>query len=232
MTEERVSESGGTMTLLTGEVEAATVDLSVLEPLREVGLPVDVRAAGATTPLEPGAVVAWHYGEWVDMMRVVRDDDRGLVAWLPSGSERRVMTAYDGRGLRDRPLEERFRTERMPAVRTWSGPGILRIAPTGRPWSVWYFSDDDGSFGGSGYSRNLAVVSLAGMAFLSGGHTPGRGEYGQQVSRAVGYVLAASDDSGFICQPEYTSHGPMYDSRRRFTSRSRLSASLVAIRTR
>ena len=148
MTEERVSESGGTMTLLTGEVEAATVDLSVLEPLREVGLPVDVRAAGATTPLEPGAVVAWHYGEWVDMMRVVRDDDRGLVAWLPSGSERRVMTAYDGRGLRDRPLEERFRTERMPAVRTWSGPGILRIAPTGRPWSVWYFSEDDGSFGG------------------------------------------------------------------------------------
>jgi squalene cyclase len=71
--------------------------------------------------------------------------------------------------------------------------------------------NDDGSFGSSGYSRNVAVVSLAGMAFLSGGHTPGRGEYGAQVSRAVAYVLAASDDSGFICQPEYTSHGPMYD---------------------
>ena len=35
--------------------------------------------------------------------------------------------------------------------------------------------NDDGSFGGGGYSRNVAVVSLAGMAFMSGGHTPGRG---------------------------------------------------------
>jgi squalene cyclase len=71
--------------------------------------------------------------------------------------------------------------------------------------------NDDGSFGGSGYSRNVAVVSLAGMAFLSGGHTPGRGEYGQQLNRCVNYLLAAEDDSGFICEPTYTSHGPMYD---------------------
>ena len=70
---------------------------------------------------------------------------------------------------------------------------------------------DDGAFGGSGYSRNVAVVSLAGMAFLSGGHTPGRGEYGQHVNRAISYVLQAADDSGFICETEYTSHGPMYD---------------------
>src|SRR5688572_2959171 len=42
--------------------------------------------------------------------------------------------------------------------------------------------NDDGSFGGSGYSRNIAVVSLAGMAFLSAGNTPGRGEYGEQVN--------------------------------------------------
>jgi prenyltransferase beta subunit len=71
--------------------------------------------------------------------------------------------------------------------------------------------EDDGSFSGSGYSRNIAVVSLAGMAFLSGGHTPGRGEYGQQVNRCVNYVLRAADESGFICVPAATSHGPMYD---------------------
>jgi hypothetical protein len=70
---------------------------------------------------------------------------------------------------------------------------------------------DDGSFGGNGYGRNVAVVSLAGMAFLSGGHTPGRGEYGRQVSRCLNYLLAAEDDSGFICEAAYTSHGPMYD---------------------
>ena len=71
--------------------------------------------------------------------------------------------------------------------------------------------NDDGSFGGSGYSRNVAVVSLAGMAFLSGGHTPGRGDYGLAVNRCVSYILQATDESGFVCEPLYTSHGPMYD---------------------
>jgi hypothetical protein len=74
---------------------------------------------------------------------------------------------------------------------------------------------DDGAFGDSrstlGYHRNVAVVSLAGMAFLSSGSTPGRGPYGQHVGRAASYVLAATDESGFICDPAHTSHGPMYD---------------------
>jgi predicted RNA-binding protein associated with RNAse of E/G family len=33
-------------------------------------------------------------------------------------------------------------------VTSWSGPGLLRIAPSGVPWSVWYFRADDGSFEG------------------------------------------------------------------------------------
>jgi predicted RNA-binding protein associated with RNAse of E/G family len=33
-------------------------------------------------------------------------------------------------------------------VSAWLGPGLLRIAPTGLPWSVWYFRDEDGSFDG------------------------------------------------------------------------------------
>jgi hypothetical protein len=71
--------------------------------------------------------------------------------------------------------------------------------------------NDEGSFGDSGYSRNAAVVSLAGIAFMAGGNTPGRGQYGGQVNRCVSYVLQAEDESGFICDPLYTSHGPMYD---------------------
>jgi hypothetical protein len=70
---------------------------------------------------------------------------------------------------------------------------------------------EDGAFGGTGYSRNVAVVSLAGMAFLAGGHTPGRGEYGEHINRCIRYVQAASDESGFICNPAFASHGPMYD---------------------
>jgi prenyltransferase beta subunit len=71
--------------------------------------------------------------------------------------------------------------------------------------------NDDGSFAGTGYSRNVAVVSLAGMAFLASGDSPGRGQYGEQVTRCMRYVLDAEDESGFICQTAYTSHGPMYD---------------------
>jgi len=35
--------------------------------------------------------------------------------------------------------------------------------------------DDDGSFRSGGYSRNVAICALAGMAFMAGGSTPGRG---------------------------------------------------------
>src|SRR5688572_16740959 len=66
-----------------------------------------------------------------------------------------------------------------PATQTAIDRGLAWLA--GR-------QNDDGSFGGEGYSRNVAVVSLAGMAFLSGGHTPGRGEYGQHVARCTSYV--------------------------------------------
>jgi hypothetical protein len=69
----------------------------------------------------------------------------------------------------------------------------------------------DGAFGvGRGYGRNVGVVSLAGMAWLSSGSTPGRGPYGEQIQRATDYVLAASRSSGFITVAEGQSHGPMY----------------------
>lgn len=69
---------------------------------------------------------------------------------------------------------------------------------------------DDGSFGSGGYSRNVAVCGLAGMAFMSGGSTPGRGPFGTQVARCVDFILDNSQDSGFIDVPGSSSHGPMY----------------------
>lgn len=70
--------------------------------------------------------------------------------------------------------------------------------------------NDDGSFGNSGYSRNVAVCSLAGMAFMSGGSTPGRGLYGEQVNRCVKFILSNAQDDGFITADGAASHGPMY----------------------
>jgi hypothetical protein len=152
MTEESadtaVTDSGGTMRRLTEPPRAVTPDLSLLEPERRSAYDVAVRASGEPPFMEPGSVVSWHYGLSADVLRVVRDDERGLVAWLPSGSEQLASQPVDGRHLRDRPLAERFTAPREFRRRHWQGPGVLRIAPTGKPWSIWYFREDDGSFAG------------------------------------------------------------------------------------
>ncbi len=69
----------------------------------------------------------------------------------------------------------------------------------------------DGSFGsGVRYRRNVAVASLCGMAFLSAGHIPKRGPYGQTVERTLSLVLQACQPNGFIIVHGSESHGPMY----------------------
>ena len=68
----------------------------------------------------------------------------------------------------------------------------------------------DGAFGSGGYSRNVAVCSLAAMALMSSGSTPDRGPYGLQVSRTLDFVLDHARDNGFITVEGATSHGPMY----------------------
>jgi hypothetical protein len=158
--DEAVTDSGGTMARLTGPPREVTPELDLLEPLRRSAYDDPVRPAGGPPFLDPGAVLTWHYGHSAEALRVVRDDERGLVAWLPTGSERLVATPRDGRGIRDRPLAERYALalageyDLSPA--TWRGPGVLRVAPTGVPWSLWYFRDDDGSF--EGHYVNLELV--------------------------------------------------------------------------
>jgi squalene cyclase len=48
------------------------------------------------------------------------------------------------------------------------------------------------------------------MAFLSSGSNPGRGPYGGQLNRAIDYLLAHTEQSGYIFAPAAPSHGPMY----------------------
>jgi hypothetical protein len=68
----------------------------------------------------------------------------------------------------------------------------------------------DGSFGSEGYRRNVAVVSLAGLAFLANGSATGRGPYGRNVGQCLSFVVEHADESGFINAPDGSSHGPMY----------------------
>jgi hypothetical protein len=72
----------------------------------------------------------------------------------------------------------------------------------------------DGSFGTGGYAGNVAVTSLAGLAFMAGGHQPNRGQYGREVTRALRFVLSQSRTegrfNGFLHNPQASPHGPMY----------------------
>jgi hypothetical protein len=70
----------------------------------------------------------------------------------------------------------------------------------------------DGSFGTNQYHGNVAVTSLAGLAFMAGGYQPGRGQYGEHVTRAVRYILRSEDPNtaGFINTARGAFHGPMY----------------------
>lgn len=52
--------------------------------------------------------------------------------------------------------------------------------------------------------RDLGLVSLGALAFLSAGHFPGRSRYGDNVSRALDFVLSFAHPSGLlnIAQPQ------------------------------
>jgi hypothetical protein len=159
--DDAVTDSGGTMRRLTEPPRDTTPDLAALESLRRSAYDAPVRCAGDPPYFAPGEVITWHYGHSADVLRVVRDDERGLVAWLPAGSERIAAAPRDGRPIRDRSLEERaslaVARDYLMVVVPWLGPGLLRIAPTGVPWSIWYFRhEDDGSF--EGHYVNLELV--------------------------------------------------------------------------
>jgi hypothetical protein len=68
----------------------------------------------------------------------------------------------------------------------------------------------DGSFGGGTYRGNIAVTSLAALAFMASGSSPGRGPYGTPIDKALVYVMENTSQSGFIAVSASSTHGPMY----------------------
>ncbi len=60
----------------------------------------------------------------------------------------------------------------------------------------------------SSMGKSSAVTSLAVMAFLAKGYTPGTGPYGQHINRGIDFVLRCQRPNGLIVGSR--SHGPMY----------------------
>ncbi|MCS6850717.1 MAG: terpene cyclase/mutase family protein [Gemmataceae bacterium] len=70
----------------------------------------------------------------------------------------------------------------------------------------------DGSFGERQYHGNVAITSLAALAFMAGGSQPGRGPRGRLVLDALRFVLRQEERNrrGFLHNPQGSTHGPMY----------------------
>ena len=88
-------------------------------------------------------------------------------------------------------------------------PAAQKAIDQGLQWLAGR-QNDDGSFGLGAQRGNAAICGLCGMAFMSGGSTPGRGPHGHAVEKAVDYLLANAQPSGYIVEPTPTTHGPMY----------------------
>jgi hypothetical protein len=102
----------------------------------------------------PGDVILWCYRREALPVRVVRDDDV-LAVWVAPGTQFLTALPADGRGLRDRPLEERFTCARVMALAEWFGAGVLRIASPGDFHSSWLFRKHDDHEAFWGWYGNL-----------------------------------------------------------------------------
>ena len=66
----------------------------------------------------------------------------------------------------------------------------------------------DGSFGGMGLGKHAGITALGALAFMEAGNLPNRGQYGENVARALRFVLNSCQESGLIVSDD--SQSPMY----------------------
>lgn len=68
--------------------------------------------------------------------------------------------------------------------------------------------NSDGSFGRGRYGKHVGITALCGLAYMADGNLPNRGAYGEEVAKALEFVVDHSTETGLLTAEE--SHGPMY----------------------
>jgi hypothetical protein len=68
----------------------------------------------------------------------------------------------------------------------------------------------DGSWRAGGRTKSTAITGLSVMAFLSAGHVPGEGPYGETVEKGVRWVLKQQQENGIFLAPTYEANHEMY----------------------
>ena len=66
----------------------------------------------------------------------------------------------------------------------------------------------EGAWRSDSYGECTAATSLACMAFMAAGHTPGEGPYGDMINKGIRWVMSRQEDNGMLIAKR--SHGPMY----------------------
>ncbi|MEU6076937.1 DUF402 domain-containing protein [Micromonospora sp. NPDC047074] len=95
---------------------------------------------------EPGEIITRRYLRgpwctWLQPMRVVADDEHGLLLWHPAGSDFARLVDADGRTQHDVTVDQ-MRAPRL-TVLTWQAYDVLVLMPPGAAHSVWWFFRDD-----------------------------------------------------------------------------------------
>ncbi len=103
--------------------------------------------------------------------------------------------ALQGAGAENKPAANEITPELTAAINR----GLAYLAST---------QNEDGSFGRGRYGRHTGISALCGLAFMADGNLPGRGQFGEHVSRALEYVLVNKSESGLLAAESTT--GPMY----------------------
>ncbi len=150
-------------------------------------------------------------------MGVERPDhrqDRGRVVWLLSALLAWGLLPAAGAQEADRPkapsgFADGRRGDVPEGTAEMMTPETDRAIQSGLAWLARN-QNSDGSFGTGTYRGNIAVTSVAGLAFMSSGSSPGRGPYGAPIDKALAYVMQNTSPSGFIAVPGSSTHGPMY----------------------
>ncbi|MGW5669782.1 DUF402 domain-containing protein [Micromonospora sp. NPDC003776] len=99
---------------------------------------------------EAGQVITRRYlrGQWctwVQPMRVISDDEMGLLLWQPAGSDFATLVDADGNTPHE-VTPDRMRDPKL-TVRAWHSYDVLLLMPANASYSVWWFFQE-GNFAG------------------------------------------------------------------------------------
>jgi uncharacterized protein DUF402 len=83
---------------------------------------------------------------WTPLVRVVSDDDRGLLLWMPHGTPVQREVTVAGEGPRDLPFRDWLAAPKKVVADVFRGPNILKLVPPATAHSVWWLFNPSGSF--------------------------------------------------------------------------------------